>query len=325
MSKIVYYFGLIQLWLLQVFVFKTKTYYEDDNKQNKGFKGSAIIISNHRSFMDGIVIALRFFFKRLHFLATDFYKDRRRILKLLVSVAGGILVGEDGDNFGFIEKSRRIAAKGRPILVFPEGGFKSTYEPSKFAAGYIMLAIKTGAKIVPVVNDFNYGLFKRVHIMIGDSIDLSKHAGAELTREKLKEINDEISNQYLMLFYKLKRKKADRFSGKYDFISPKRGDTIRVFCGTHHHYGVYINAGEVIQFGHAVNQVGETVLVNSVSLKGFCGAKIPEVRTLKKSEKRFLRNADEVELYAKSCLGQAGYSIVNNNCLDFANRVTLKI
>jgi len=325
MSRIIYYFGLIQLLLFQIFVFRTKTYYEDDNKQNKRINGSAIIISNHRSFMDGIVIALRFFSKRLHFLAINYYTNKLKPLKFIVSIAGGIFINKSRDDFSFIEKSKRIMAKGRPILMFPEGDFKFTYEPSKFSAGYIMLAVKTGAKIVPVVNDFNYAFFKRVHIMIGNSIDLSGYSNAELTGAKLMELNDEISNIYLMLFYKLKRKKAERFSKKYELISFKKGDVIRVPAGAYYHYGVYLNAGEVIQFGHAINQTGENVVVNSVSLNEFCGGKIPEVRTFKWREKKFIRKADDIEKYAKSCIGQGGYSLESNNCLDFANRIILKI
>jgi len=322
MSKFLYYFHFIPVLLLQVFVFKTKTYYEDDRRQNKRIKGSGIIISNHRSFLDGFVIALRFFFKRLHFIAADFFKYRFKIVKFLVRIAGGIFVDSEANSFDFIEKSKKVTAKGRAIMVFPEGGFMHTYEPSKFSTGYIMLAIKTGAKIIPIVNDFNYGLFKRVHLMIGNSIDLSGYSNAELTKEKLKEINDEIYDKFLMLFYELKRKKAERFSYKYEFISPKPGDVVRVHVGSYYHYGVYLNANEVIQFGYAVNRAGENVVVNSVSLNKFCGTKIPEVRTLKK---RFIRKADDIEKYAKSCLGQGRYSMVNNNCLDFANRVTLKI
>jgi len=323
MSKILYYFGLVQLWLvLQVFVFKTKTYYEDDSKPKRRIKGSAIMISNHASFWDGIVVALRFFFKRLHYVAGDFYKGKRKGLKFLVSVAGGIFVDRDGRSFDFIEKSKRVTAKGRSILVFPEGDFKSAYEPEKFSTGYIMLAIKTGARIVPVVNDFNYGLFKRVHLMIGKSIDLSGYSDAELTKEKIKEINGEISEKFRMLFYKLKRKKAERLSGRYEFISPKKGDVIRISVGAYHHYGVYLGADEVIQFGHAINTPGEQVVINAVTLRQFCGPKIPEVRVIKK---RVVRNVDDIEKYAKSCLGHGGYSLANNNCLDFANRVTLKI
>jgi 1-acyl-sn-glycerol-3-phosphate acyltransferase len=189
-------------------VFKTKTYYEDDHRQNKRIKGSAIIISNHRSFLDGLVIALKFFFKRFHFIATDFYKNKLKPAKFFIRVAGGIFVDSEVNNLDFIEKSKRIAAKGRPIMIFPEGGFKHTYEPSKFSEGYIMLAIKMGVKIIPVVNDFNYGLFKRVHLMIGNSIDLSGYTNADLTKAKLKEINEEIYNKFLILFYELNKKKA---------------------------------------------------------------------------------------------------------------------
>ena len=322
MSEVIYYFHLILALLLQEFVFKTKTYYEDDRRQNKRIKESAIIISNHCSFLDGLVIALRFFSKRLHFIAADFYKYRLKIVKFIIRVAGGIFVDSEVNSFDFIEKSKRIMAKGRPIMIFPEGDFKHTYEPSKFSAGYIMLAIKTGAEIIPIVNDFNYGLFKRVRLMIGNSIDLSGYSNAELTKAKLKEINDEIYDKFLMLFYELKRKKAERFSYKYEFIPPKPGDVVRVHAGSYYHYGVYLNVNEVIQFGYAVNRAGENVVVNSVSLNEFCGNKIPEVRTLKK---RFIRKADDIERYAKACLGQGGYNMANNNCLDFANRVTLKI
>jgi len=325
MSWILYYFDLLLGLIVQLFVFKTKTYYEDDNRQNGRLKGGTIIISNHRSFMDPIVIALRFFFHKLHFIIADYYKDKLKVAKFMMVTIGGILVDIEGQNLDYIEKSKRITAKGGAILMFPEGDYKFTYEPQKFSAGYIMLAVRTEAKILPIVNDFNYGLFKQVRLMIGNDIDLSRYKGEELTKAKLKEINDEISGKFLMLFYKLKRKKAQRFSNKYEFISPKKCDVIRISAGSHYHYGVYLNAGEVIQFGRAVNMAGEKVVVNSVSLNEFCGAKIPEVRALRRSEKRFIRNADDIERYAKSCLGQGGYSLMNNNCLDFVNRVTLKI
>ena len=211
MRKFLYFIGLIQLWPFLIF-FKTKTYYEDGGRKNKRIKGGAVIISNHRSFMDGVVIALKFFFKRLRFLVVDSYfqNGRRKLLKFIVKTAGGIFVGKDGRSFDYIEKTKRAAAKGDAVLIFPEGDFTFTDGPAEFTAGYIVLAIKTGAKIVPVVNDFNYGLFKRVHIMIGNAIDLSGWSGVELTKERLKEINGEISEKYLSLFHKLQSKKAER-------------------------------------------------------------------------------------------------------------------
>ena len=322
MSTINYYLHLLIALLLQIFVFKTKIFYEDDSRQNKEIKGSAIIISNHRSFLDGLVIALKYFFKRFHFIVADFYKHRYKIVKVIIKAAGGIFVDSEVNSFDFMEKSKRIIKKGRSIMIFPEGDFKHTYEPSKFSIGYIMLAIKTGLKIIPIVSDFNYGLFKRVHLMIGKNIDLRNYTNAELTKAKLKEINEEIYNKFLMLFYGLKKEKAEKILYKYEFSSPKRGDVVRVNAGSYFHYGIFLNANEVIQFGNTVNRADENVVVNSVSLKDFCGTKIPEVRKIKN---KFTRRTDDIERYAKSCLGQGRYNMINNNCLDFANRVTLKI
>lgn len=198
------------MWPAPVLLFKTKTYYEDNDKENRKIKGSAIIISNHRSFWDGIVIAFRFFFKRLHYLVADWYGNTRKFLKFVISCAGGIFVDKDLRNFDFIEKTKKVTRKGRAILIFPEGDFKFTPEPADFSTGYILLAIKTKSKIVPVVNDFNYGIFKRVHLMIGKSIDLSQYSDEEITREKLKIINEEIRNKFLNLFHELKERKLKK-------------------------------------------------------------------------------------------------------------------
>ena len=161
--------------------------------------------------------------------------------------------------------------------------------------------------------------------MIGNSIDLSSYADVKLTKETIKEINNEISNKFLALYYKLKQKKAERFSFEYASALPKAGDVIRVLSGSCYHYGVYLNAGEVIQFGRAINADGENAVVNAVSLNEFCGTEDIEVRILKKSEKKFARDLDDIEKYAKSCMGQGGYSPAYNNCLVFVNRITLKL
>jgi len=325
-SQKMYYHLFLKHLLPAAVYFKTKSFYEDDDKKLKRLKGKNIIISNHRSFWDGVVIALKFFTKRMHFLAYDPRgKKKKRLLRLLLSAAGAIFVDRQGFDYSFIEKANRRLNKGRPILMFPEQNFMFGYEPAAFSPGYIMLAIKTGAKIVPVVNDFNYGLFKRVHIMVGKPIDLSCYQNDELNKARLKEINDEVRGKFLMLNNKLKAKKAEKIVGEYEFIAPQKGDMIRVLGGNYYHYGVYLNSDEVIQFGTLKNEPGKQVLVNSVSLSEFCSGIIPEVRVLKKKQRKFLRDVSDIEKYAKECIGQGGYCLATNNCFNLANRLTLKL
>ena len=312
------------MWPALIFL-KPKTHYQDGNKKNKRIKGSAIIISNHRAFWDAFAIALKFFFKRLHYLIIDFYTERQNFLRLVLRIAGGIFVDRNGFDLDFLEKCKQVTAKGRSVLVFPEGDFKFTYQPAKFSAGYLMMAIKTGSKIVPIANDFNYGLFKRVNLMIGNSIDLSEYTFEQMSKEQFKQLNDKISKDFLMLFFKLKQIKAKKFSQNYDFISPQKGDIIRVYASNYYHYGVYLSDDEVIQFGHAFNRPNQEIIVNSVSLNTFCADKIFEVRVFKKRESKRKRTLFDIEKYAKSCLGQGDYSLADNNCFDFANRIVLNI
>ena len=105
MITIIYYIHLVLGLLIQIFVFKTKTFYEDDRRLNKQIKGSAIIVSNHRSFLDGLVIVFRFFFKRLHFITADWYKCRLKIFKFIIREAGGIFVDNELNRFDFIKES----------------------------------------------------------------------------------------------------------------------------------------------------------------------------------------------------------------------------
>ncbi|MCL2675425.1 MAG: 1-acyl-sn-glycerol-3-phosphate acyltransferase [Firmicutes bacterium] len=322
---ILYYFGLITayIFLFKVLFLRTKIYYEDEKKENKRIKGKAILICNHQSPVpvETLALAYKYFFRRIYFIIADFFKERKRFFKTVIRAVGGVFVDREAYSFDFFEKSKRLLNKNKLVLIFPEGRVGQGYEPINFVYSYVMLAVQSGAKIVPVASDCRYGLFKKNRVMIGKSIDLSHIPQEELTKEKLKEINEDIYQRFLRLYYLLKKRTYQNFSNRYEFIAPKAGDMIRINAGTHHHYGVYLSAEEVVQFGRAVNPLSEKVIVNSVSLKEFCGGSIPEVRVLKSGEARRKKAVGDSIAYARQCLGRGGYNIVENNCFDFANRI----
>ena len=324
MKAFIYYFGLITSYLFNLLLFKTKVFYEDEQKQNKRIKGKAIVIANHQNPLDALVIANQYFFRRLNYIAAKF-KGTKRALIPLVLISGGVLVDREAYSFDFLEACKRLLHKNKLVLVFPEGRFSFEYEPRRFIYSYVVLAIQSGAPIVPIASDCGYGFFKRVHILIGNRIDLSPYGAFEhLTKEKLKEINESVYQKYLRLYYLLKKKKYEKFRGVYSFQPPNQGDMIRISLKTHYHYGVYVSGDEVIQFGAAINDQSEKIVVNAVSMGGFCGDKIPEVRVLSAREKRHRRETGDIVQYARLCLGQEGYHVLTNNCFDFATRVIFK-
>lgn len=323
-GNICYYFVLTQLLLLRLVFFKTKIYRQDAAKNRKWPRGSFVIISNHRSYWDGIVIVLAMFFHRIRFLATDYFENRPT-LRRIVLIAGGIFLSKDRSNPTYMEECTTAAARGEPILIFPEGAYRQSFEPDSFHTGYVRIALKTGKPIVPVVNDFNYGIFKRVHLMVGSSIDVSRYAGEPMSPDAVRELSDEIRKEFLMLFYELKRAKASGLSSTYQTAVPVKGDVVRVYANSHYHYGVYLNDDEVIQFGCAGAGTEGAVTIGVASLREFRGVGVTEVRRLGKGARKLARDPGDVEAYARACIGAGGYSETRNSCLDFADRVTLKI
>ncbi|MDR0491183.1 MAG: 1-acyl-sn-glycerol-3-phosphate acyltransferase, partial [Oscillospiraceae bacterium] len=242
-----YYFGLTTSYLFNLCFLRTKVFYEDENRRNRRIRGKAIIISNHQNPLDGLVIAHKFFSRRINYIAADFFKGAKRALVPFIRVSGAVIVDRESYDFSFFEESKRLLNRNKLVLVFPEGRMTFDYEPTRFIYSYVALSIQSGAKIVPVVSDCNYRSFGRVHIIVGNSIEPSQYIqSGNLTKEKLKEANESIYQQFIRLYYQLKKKKYDRFKSKYIAISPKPGDIIRIFVGTHYHYGVYLSGGEVV-------------------------------------------------------------------------------
>jgi|GEM_PF-618490 len=326
MRAILYYYAMLTSLPMKLLFTRTKVFYEDEKtKENKKLKGKAIIISNHISPLDALVVAHKYFSRRVFIVVANFFKAKMKFMLPFVKMVGGVLIDRETFSFDFFEKSKELLAKDHAVLIFPEGHFFYEYEPVKFKYGYLMLSLQSKAPIVPIVSDLNYGFSGRTHILVGKSIKPYENASSEyLSKEELVRVNDEIYEEYIRLHYLLKKKKCAKFKAEYKFIDHKPGDIIRIPTSTHHHVGVYISDNEVIQFGYAVNRANETVVVNSVSMDDFCGGKIPDVRVLSKRDRKCRRKTEDIIKYARLCLGQENYDFVNNNCFDFADRVVFK-
>ena len=104
---------------------------------------------------------------------------------------------------------------------------------------------------------------------------------------------------------------------------PKTGDIIRTKVSFYHHYGIFVNENEIIQFGlpDDPGRPAEEIFVLSTNIDVFlsCGGEL-EVAELNKNEKHKIRPAKEIIEIAKSKIGEGNYDILHNNCEHFVNR-----
>lgn len=188
--------ALITGWPLQLLLFKRKTYYEDKKEQRRILKGSAIILSNHTSILDYMVNLFIFPFRKLYCLIAEVIYNKGPIMRFILSCMGGIRVDRNTKDLSFIDKSVKILNKGKVLQIFPEGRIPDDKKMAPFSPSYILIALKSGAPIVPVITDGNYGLFKRARVIIGKRIYLRDYCTSpNPTKEEIEKLNKMITKK----------------------------------------------------------------------------------------------------------------------------------
>ncbi len=159
---------------------KLKIYCQGDNEELRRVPKSCILMSNHTSLFDFALYLALFYFRSVRFLMAEILFDNRPILSRFLYKMGGIKVDRNTYDFSFVGEALDILDNGGCIGVFPEGRLPQKGEGIlPFKPGIIYIALRTDAPIVPIYIDGNYGLFKRAHVIIGESIYLSEYCKTE--------------------------------------------------------------------------------------------------------------------------------------------------
>lgn len=118
-----------------------------ENLDNLPPKGAVIIAANHVSNWDPILLALALD-RPIHFMGkADLFKNK--ILGNFITRLNAFPVRKDIPDRQAIKKALQILAEGQALGIFPEGG-RNFSGDLKVQAGVVLLALKSGAPIVPV-------------------------------------------------------------------------------------------------------------------------------------------------------------------------------
>ena len=110
--------------------------------------GPAIIVSNHPSDVDPILLGVAFP-RTLHFLA-DVVQFRRGFVGPVIERLAAIPVHKGTPDRAALETALTVLAGGGVVVLFAEGDLYRQEEPVAFRAGVAFLAAHSGAPVVPV-------------------------------------------------------------------------------------------------------------------------------------------------------------------------------
>ena len=170
----------------------------------KRVKGAALVIANHQSYLDCIKLHMAFWYRRLHFVATkQLFEGKFRNWFFHKALC----IPVDKENFNF-QTFRDVCAcleEGGVVGVFPEGGMNGQEGTVKaFKAGVVLMALKSGAPIIPVYLAKPKHWYNMQKIVIGEPIGL-ENGGKMPTLQDVEKMAEILRTKEIELMEKLEK------------------------------------------------------------------------------------------------------------------------
>lgn len=177
-----YIYQSIRLLLFAIFkiFFRIKV----KGRENIPDQGGAIIMSNHISAYDPPLLAA-IFPRPVRFMAKKELFENP-ILRFVLFLADAFPVDRSTNDITAVKKSLSVIKNGEVLGLFPEGTRRPEGKLGNPKSGSVMLAIKSGAPILPV-GIKNVKKDGRITVNIGEPFTLEQFAKKRLSKEERKE------------------------------------------------------------------------------------------------------------------------------------------
>lgn len=177
-------------------VFITKVFFgifyrvELVNPEKIPAEGAAIICANHNTMLDMFFLGYKLD-RWINWMAKEeLFKNP--ILSFLLIKLGAFPVKRGKGDVSSIKKAYKLLEEGHIIGIFPHGTRinASNVDTVRIKSGAAMVAVNSGASVVPAAVKGNYKLFSRIKVIYGEPFKIDD--GKKYTGEERTEISREI-------------------------------------------------------------------------------------------------------------------------------------
>ena len=159
-------------------------------------QGPVIVVSNHISNWDVLMLG-HVFDRQICFMAKkELFKNK--FVAWIITALGAFPVDRGSADINAIRKSLDILSGDGVVGIFPQGTRVKDDSSFEVAGGVGMIALRSGASIVPVHIEGNYKLFHRTYIDIGEAFKPEKD-GARISKELITNVSGEVANRVIAL------------------------------------------------------------------------------------------------------------------------------
>ena len=175
-------------------VYRYKVY----GKENIPKEGALLFCGNHRTYFDGPLIIISSP-RIMRFMAKQELRSNL-LFRYLCYAYNAIYVKRDSKDIGPLKEALKELKDGGCIGIFPEGtrnGMDKNDGKIKNGAAY--MALKTGAKIIPIGINGEAKLFHQVTITYGKPIDFSSLIEGKNAKDVEEEATEILKNEIVKL------------------------------------------------------------------------------------------------------------------------------
>ena len=167
-------------------------------KENVPKEGALLFCGNHRTYLDPPLITVTAG-RKMSFMAKEELKNNP-FIRFLCFTFDGIWVKRDNKDIGSLKSAMKILKNGGCIGIFPEGtrnGMEKNEGKLKNGASY--MALKTGAKIVPIGIQGPAKPFTKNTIIYGKPLDFSEYTSGKIDKDIEDKVSEELKEKIIAL------------------------------------------------------------------------------------------------------------------------------
>lgn len=181
----IYYLVVILLILPFLIMFPTAI----KGVKNIPKKGKVILVCNHHSNMDSLLIATKILRRRFKYMAkAELFKNK--LVGGFLKIAGAYPVKRGGNDITAVKQTLKYLKQEKALCIFPEGTRVKENESAEAKNGAALFALKTNSPIVPCFYIKKPKLFRFNVLVIGQPFilsDMSKFKDKPITKDLLNE------------------------------------------------------------------------------------------------------------------------------------------
>ncbi|KEO83664.1 lysophospholipid acyltransferase family protein [Tumebacillus flagellatus] len=166
--------------------------YESIGQENIPKSGGVMLCSNHISNWDPILLGCGME-RQVHFMAkAELFKIP--VVKNLITAWGAFPVNRGAGDRQSLRTALKVLEDGKCMGLFPEGHRSKTGELGEGQTGVAFFAMRSDCAVVPIAIVGSYKLFRKIRIVYGKPLDLSKYREGKSSKETLALVTQDIMN-----------------------------------------------------------------------------------------------------------------------------------